>query len=50
MIWRQSRTDRRLFGYVTRSATDHAILTFFLRDVPDAPMELVRIIERVNKE
>jgi hypothetical protein len=49
MIWRQSRTDRRLFGYATRSAADHAILTWFLRDVPDAPQELAKIIEQVNK-
>lgn len=49
MIWRQSGTDRRLFGYATRSAADHAILTWFLRDVPDAPLELVKIIEQVNK-
>jgi hypothetical protein len=49
MIWRQSVLDRRLFGYATRSAADHAILTWFLRDVPDAPQELAKIIERVNK-
>jgi hypothetical protein len=50
MIWRQSALDRRLFGYVTRSAGDHAILTWFLRDVPGAPQELAAIIERVNKK
>lgn len=49
MIWRQSSLDRRLFGYATRSAADHAILTWFLRDVPGAPQELAAIIERVNK-
>jgi hypothetical protein len=49
MIWRQSLTDRRLFGWATRSAADHAILTWFLRDIPDAPQELARIIEQVNK-
>lgn len=49
MIWRQSALDRRLFGYATRSAADHAILTWFLRDVPEAPQELAKIIERVNK-
>ena len=49
MIWRQSALDRRLFGYATRSAADHAILTWFLRDVADAPQELAKIIERVNK-
>lgn len=50
MIWRQSVLDRRLFGYATRSAADHAILTWFLRDVPDAPQELAKIIEQVNKK
>lgn len=49
MIWRQSALDRRLFGYATRSAADHAILTWFLRDVPGAPQELAKIIEQVNK-
>lgn len=50
MIWRQSIGDRRLFGYVTRSAADHAILTWFLRDEPGAPQELADIIKRVNKQ
>jgi hypothetical protein len=50
MTWRQSKGDRRLFGYVTRSAADHAILTWFLRDEPGAPQELADIIKRVNKE
>jgi hypothetical protein len=50
MVWRQSRGDRRLFGYVTLSAADHAILTWFLRDVPGAPQELAAIIQRVSKE
>jgi len=50
MVWRQSSGDRRLFGYVTYSAADHAILTWFLRDVPDAPQELAAIIRRVGKE
>jgi hypothetical protein len=50
MVWRQSRGDRRLFGYVTYSAADHAILTWFLRDVPGAPQELAAIIQRVSKE
>ncbi len=49
-VWRQSSGDRRLFGYVTRSAADHAILTWFLRDVPGAPQELAAIIEKVRKE
>jgi hypothetical protein len=49
MIWRQSVLDRQLFGYATRSAADHAILTWFLRDVPGAPQELASIIDRVNK-
>jgi hypothetical protein len=49
-VWRQSRGDRRLFGYVTYSAADHAILTWFLRGVPGAPQELAAIIERVRKE
>ncbi|MBN9088935.1 MAG: hypothetical protein J0J01_18670 [Reyranella sp.] len=48
-MWRQSSTDRRLFGYATRSAADHAILTWFLRDIPGAPQELAKIIEQVNK-
>jgi hypothetical protein len=50
MVWRQSSGDRRLFGYVTYSAADHAILTWFLRGVPGAPQELAAIIERVRKE
>jgi hypothetical protein len=50
MIWRHSSLDRRLFGHATRSAADHAILTWFLRDVPGAPQELAAIIERVNKK
>jgi hypothetical protein len=50
MTWRQSAGDRRLFGYVTRSAADHAILTWFLRDEPGAPQELADIIKRVNKQ
>lgn len=50
MTWRQSKGDRRLFGYVTRSAADHAILTWFLRDEPGAPQELADIIKRVNKQ
>jgi hypothetical protein len=50
MIWRHSVLDRRLFGYATRSAADHAILTWFLRDVPGAPQELAAIIQRVSKE
>ena len=49
-VWRQSSGDRRLFGYVTHSAADHAILTWFLRDVPGAPQELAAIIQRVSKE
>ena len=49
MMWRQSSSDRRLFGWATRAAADHAILTWFLRDIPDAPQELARIIEQVNK-
>jgi len=49
-VWRQSSGDRRLFGYVTHSAADHAILTWFLRDVPDAPQELAAIIQKVSKE
>jgi hypothetical protein len=49
MVWRQSVLDRRLFGYATHSAADHAILTWFLRDVPEAPQQLARIIEDVNK-
>jgi hypothetical protein len=50
MTWQQSKLDRRLFGYVTRSAADHAILTWFLREEPGAPQELADIIKRVNKE
>jgi hypothetical protein len=51
MIWRQSPGgERSLFGYVTRSAADHAILTWFLRDEPGAPQELADIIKRVNKQ
>lgn len=50
MVWRQSSGDRRLFGYLTHSAADHAILTWFLRDVPGAPLELAAIIQRVSKE
>jgi hypothetical protein len=50
MTWRHSKGDRRLFGYVTRSAADHAILTWFLRDEPGAPQELAEIIKRVNKQ
>jgi hypothetical protein len=50
VVWRQSSGDRRLFGYVTHSAADHAILTWFLRDVPGAPQELAAIIQRVRKE
>ena len=50
MTWRQSSVDRRLFGYATRSAADHAILTWFLRDEPGAPQELADIIKRVNKQ
>jgi hypothetical protein len=50
MTWRQSKTDRRLFGYVTRTAADHAILTWFLREEPGAPQELAEIIKRVNKQ
>jgi hypothetical protein len=49
MIWRQSALDRRLFGHATRSAADHAILTWFLRDLPGAPQELAKIIATVNK-
>ena len=49
MIWRQSALDRRLFGHATRSAADHAILTWFLRDLPGAPRELATIIATVNK-
>jgi hypothetical protein len=50
MTWRQSKGDRRLFGYVTRSAADHAILTWFLREEPGAPQELADIIKTVNKQ
>jgi hypothetical protein len=50
MVWRQSKPDRWIFGYVTRSAADHAILTWFLRDEPGAPQELADIIKRVNKQ
>jgi hypothetical protein len=50
MIWRQSADDRRLFGYATRSAADHAILTWFLRDVPEAPQELAKVIGQVTKQ
>jgi hypothetical protein len=50
MVWRQSAGDRRLFGHVTHSAADHAILTWFLRDVPGASQELAAIIEKVRKE
>ena len=50
MTWQQSKLDRRLFGYATRSAADHAILTWFLRDEPGAPQELAEIIKRVNKQ
>lgn len=50
MMWRQSSANRDLFGYATRSAADHVILTWFLRDIPDAPQELARIIEQVNKQ
>lgn len=49
-IWRQSALDRRLFGYATRSAADQAILTWFLRGVPEAPQELAKIIAQVNKQ
>lgn len=49
MMWRQSAADRQLFGWATRSAADHAILTWFLRDTPGAPQELATIIEQVNK-
>lgn len=49
-VWRQSSGDRRLFGHVTHSAADHAILAWLLRDVPGAPRELAAIIERVRKE
>lgn len=50
MIWQHSRLDRRLFGYVTHSAADQAILTWFLRDVPKAPYEYADIIQKVQKE
>lgn len=50
MVWRQSSGDRRLFGYVTHSAADHGILTWFLRDVPGAPQELAAVIQRVARE
>jgi hypothetical protein len=50
MVWRQSSGNRRLFGQVTYSAADHAILTWFLRDVPGAPQELAAIIKRASKE
>jgi len=50
MIWDHSRLDRRLFGYVTHSAADQAILTWFLRDVPKAPYEYADIIQKVQKE
>jgi hypothetical protein len=49
MTWRKSTADRFIFGYATRSAADHAILTWFLRDEPGAPQELADIIKRVNK-
>ncbi|HYD04624.1 MAG TPA: hypothetical protein VEC60_02820 [Reyranella sp.] len=49
MIWRHSALDRRLFANATGSAADHAILTWFLRDVPDAPQELARVIEKETK-
>lgn len=49
-VWRQSSGDRRLFGYVTHSAADHAILTWFLRDVPGATQELAALIEKVKRE
>lgn len=49
-VWRQSGGDRRLFGQATHTAADHAILTWFLRDVPDAAQELAAIIEKVRKE
>jgi hypothetical protein len=50
MIWGHSRLDRRLFGYVTHSAADQAIMTWFLRDVPQAPYEYAAIIQKVQKE
>lgn len=50
MTWRQSKGDRRLFGHVTRSAADHAILTWFLREEPGAPQELADIIKRVSRQ
>lgn len=50
MIWGHSRLDRRLFGYVTHSGADQAIMTWFLRDVPQAPYEYAEIIQKVQKE
>lgn len=51
MVWRRSPGgERNLFGRVTHSAADHAILTWFLRDEPGAPQELADIIKRVNKQ
>ncbi len=50
MIWDHSRLDRRLFGYVTHSSADQAIMTWFLRDMPRAPYEYADIIQKVQKE
>jgi hypothetical protein len=50
MVWRHSRGDRRLFGYVVRSPADHVILTWFVRDLPGASHELANIITKVSKE
>jgi hypothetical protein len=50
MIWRQSRGDRRLFGYVSYSEADYLILVWFLRDVPGAPQEFGEIVKRAKQE
>ena len=50
MMWRQSRGDRRLFGYAAYSEADYLILAWFLRDVPGALQEFATIVEKVRKE
>jgi hypothetical protein len=50
MTWRHSVLLRDPFAVAVRSAADHAILTWFLKDEPGAPEELARLIEKVNKK
>lgn len=50
MVWRYSKGDRGLFGYVTHTPADHAILTWLLRDEPGAAQELAALIQKVSKQ